>query len=303
MHSLRKWFSKTPQVGWPVFGLVNVLSLYAAAVITLQVLNGTFTEVFMLFAVTLAVTIFFMTIVFAISRVMKRTDLVDVAWGLAISVVAVASFLIGEQNIGWNIQTLVVGLILIWGVRLSYTINLRFRRTEEDKRYVELRKKWRGSELLNTYGRIFVTQGLLATIVGIGAVTINALPEASVGLTAFIGIVVWIIGFVFETVGDWQLKQFLANKDNKGNLMTKGLWQYTRHPNYFGEATQWSGIFIIALSVPQGWFAILSPLIITYLLLFISGVPMTEKAFEGRKGWKVYQKQTSKFLPLPPRKV
>jgi steroid 5-alpha reductase family enzyme len=303
MHSLRKWLSKTPQVGWPLFGLVNFLSVYAATVITFQVLDGTFTHIFKVVGLTAIIVILFMTIVFAISRLLKRTDLVDAAWGLAITVAAIASFVIGEQTIGWNVQTLIVGLIAVWGVRLSYTISVRFRRTEEDKRYIELRKKWHGNEALNTYGRIFIVQAIFATIIGLGSVTVNALEIIQIGVIALIGVIVWLVGFIFESIGDWQLKQFLADKSNKGKLMTKGLWQYTRHPNYFGEAAQWWGIFIIAVSLPQGWLAIISPVLITYLLLFVSGVPMTEKAFEGRKGWKAYQKQTSKFLPLPPRKV
>jgi len=301
MHSLRKFLSHTPQVGWPLFGLINILALYIAAVATTQVLNGAFTDIFKLLAITAGYAILFMSVVFVISRVLKRTDLVDVAWGLAITVVALTSFTLGEQSIGWNVQTLIVGLIAIWGIRLSYTISQRFRRTEEDKRYVELRKKWRGNEALNTYGRIFIVQAVFATIIGLGAVTVNALEVTTIGIVAFIGIVVWIIGFVFESLGDWQLKQFLADKTNKGKLMTKGLWQYTRHPNYFGEATQWWGIFIIALSLPEGWLAVISPILITYLLLFVSGVPMTENAFEGRKGWNQYKKRTSKFIPLPPK--
>lgn len=301
MHSLRKWLLRTPQVSWPIFGLVNFLSLYAAAVITFQILDGTFTQVFKVLGGTSIVVIIFMTIVFGISRLLKRTDLVDVAWGLAITVASVASYVIGEQTIGWNVQTLIVGLIAVWGVRLSYTISLRFRRTEEDKRYVELRKKWRGNEALNTYGRIFIVQAVFAAIIGLGSVTVNALEVTPIGVAALIGVIVWVIGFVFESLGDWQLKQFLADKNNKGKLMTKGLWQYTRHPNYFGEATQWWGIFIIALSLPQGWLAIISPILITYLLLFVSGVPMTENAFEGRKGWNQYKKRTSKFIPLPPK--
>ena len=301
MHSLRKFLSHTPQVGWPLFGLINVVALYVAAVATIQVLNGAFTDIFKLLAVTAGYAILFMSVVFVMSRVLKRTDLVDVAWGLAITVVALTSFTLGEQSIGWNVQTLIVGLIAIWGIRLSYTISQRFRRTEEDKRYVELRKKWRGNEALNTYGRIFIVQAVFATIIGLGAVTVNALEATTIGIVAFIGIVVWVIGFVFESLGDWQLKQFLADKTNKGKLMTKGLWQYTRHPNYFGEATQWWGIFIIALSLSEGWLAIISPILITYLLLFVSGVPMTENAFEGRKGWNEYRKRTSKFFPLPPK--
>ena len=301
MHSLRKFLSHTPQVGWPLFGLINILALYIAAVATTQVLNGAFTDIFKLLAITAGYAILFMSVVFVISRVLKRTDLVDVAWGLAITVVALTSFTLGEQTIGWNVQTLIVGLIAIWGIRLSYTISQRFRRTEEDKRYVELRKKWRGNEALNTYGRIFIVQAVFATIIGLGAVTVNALEATTIGIVAFIGIVVWVIGFVFESLGDWQLKQFLADKTNKGKLMTKGLWQYTRHPNYFGEATQWWGIFIIALSLTEGWLAVISPILITYLLLFVSGVPMTENAFEGRKSWNQYKKRTSKFIPLPPK--
>ena len=114
---------------------------------------------------------------------------------------------------------------------------------------------------------------------------------------------VWLIGFFFEVVGDYQLKTFLANPKNKGKLMTPGLWRYTRHPNYFGEATMWWGIAIIALATPYGWVAIITPVLITYLLLFVSGVPMTEKSFAGKPGWDRYKRQTSIFLPLPPKEV
>jgi steroid 5-alpha reductase family enzyme len=303
MRSLHNFFTQSPQVSWPLFLLVNFLSLYFAAMITIQVLNGTFTEIGKLFIFVFVIMILFMTTVFAASRILKRTDLIDVTWGLAITVAAVSSYIIGGNSIGWNIQTIVVILVCVWGLRLSYTLSLRFRKTKEDRRYIELRKKWHGSEFINTYVRIFLVQAMFAAIVAFGVMILNVHTMTETGVVAYIGVVVWGIGFFFESVGDWQLKRFLADKTNRGKLMTRGLWRYTRHPNYFGEAAQWWGIFIIVISVPQGWLAIISPVLITYLLLFVSGVPMTEKAFKGRKGWKAYQKQTSKFLPLPPRKV
>ena len=138
-------------------------------------------------------------------------------------------------------------------------------------------------------------------IVSAAVITVNLSNATGMSVWTAIGATIWIIGFLFESIGDAQLKRHLANPDSKAMLMTSGLWRYTRHPNYFGEATQWWGIWVIALGVPFGWVAIISPLVITYLLLFVSGVPLTEKRFEGRTGWNEYKQRTSKFIPLPPR--
>ena len=117
----------------------------------------------------------------------------------------------------------------------------------------------------------------------------------------YIGVVVWLIGFYFEVVGDLQLSRFLANPSNKGTLMTSGLWRYTRHPNYFGEVTQWWGIYLIAVSVPYGWVGIIGPALITILILKVSGIPLLEKHKAGQPEWEAYKSRTSKFIPLPPR--
>jgi steroid 5-alpha reductase family enzyme len=112
---------------------------------------------------------------------------------------------------------------------------------------------------------------------------------------------VWVIGFFFESVGDAQLSRFIKDPANKGKLMQSGLWKYTRHPNYFGEVTQWWGLWIIALSVSYGWLGIIGPLTITTLILKVSGIPLLEKSMEGNPEFQEYKKRTSVFFPLPPK--
>ena len=287
----------------PVFGLIVFLCVYLGSVVTLWLGSSLLDDFLRHLALSLVVTLVFMSAVFAVSRIMRRTDVVDIAWGPAIFVAALTGFVASSQQFGWNAQSVVLVLILLWSIRLSVTIFLRFRKKPEDPRYVALRKKWRGSEILNTFLRIFTTQGLLAVVIASAAIASMSTSPVSIGFVSVIGIAIWLVGFFFEVVGDWQLKRFLADEKNHGHLMTSGLWRYTRHPNYFGEATMWWGIFVIALSTPVGWVGIISPVVITFLLLFVSGVPMTENAFEGRKGWAAYMKRTSKFLPMSPRKV
>lgn len=250
--------------------------------------------------IILAFTLLFITLVFAVAMKLKRLDVVDIAWGGAFIVVAKSSFFLGAAQ--GELQLLTSLLVIVWGLRLAYTIFVRFKNAKrEDPRYTELKKKWPGSLYLNAYGRIFATQGLLAVVVSLSVIVINLSEVTDIGSYALIGALIWLIGFYFEAVGDAQLKNHLADPENHGKLMTSGLWRYTRHPNYFGEATQWWGIWVIALSVPYGWVTILAPLTISYLLLAVSGIPMTEKRFVGRPGWAEYKARTSAFLPLPPR--
>lgn len=249
--------------------------------------------------VALAVLVY-MSLVFIISRGLKRLDIVDVAWGGAFIVIALSSLILGG---GSSLKYLVSSLVVIWGLRLSFYIFKRFKRSKsEDPRYREMRKSWHGGEAINAFIRIFLVQGILALIVSASVIMVNLSSEVSIGFTAYAGLLVWIVGFLFESIGDSQLRAHLANPASEGKLMTTGLWRYTRHPNYFGEAVQWWGMFIIALSVPYGWMSIVGPLTITALLLFVSGVPLTEKRFEDRPGWNSYKKRTSVFLPLPPKK-
>lgn len=248
--------------------------------------------------IVLAAVLVYITIVFAFAWRIGRLDIVDIAWGGAFIIAAVTSLMLGLAG---PLQLVVTALVVIWGARLGYYILKRVIGSKEDPRYTEMRLKWKGNAAINAYTRVFLVQGILAVIVSAAVITINLSNVTELGVWTLSGASIWIIGFLFESIGDAQLKRHLANADNKGKLMTSGLWRYTRHPNYFGEATQWWGIWVIALSVPFGWLAIVSPLLTTYLLLFVSGVPLTERRFEGRPGWSEYKQRTSKFIPLPPR--
>ncbi len=246
----------------------------------------------------------FMSGVFIMGREMKRYDVVDMAWGLVFIVIALGTLLYYGLSVGGDIhwgKLLVTSLVAVWGSRLATHIGHRLQRTtEEDHRYVELRAKWRGNIERNIFFRIFMTQALLATVISLPVIFINSSDMIIVPAFLIAGTIIWLIGFIFESVADLQLEQFVTQK--KGELMTQGLWKYSRHPNYFGEMTQWWGIGLMALSVDYGWVSLIGPIVLTFLLLFVSGVPLAEKSSTARKGWKEYKRRTSVVFPLPPLK-
>lgn len=247
------------------------------------------------------IVLIYVTAVFGIAWRIERIDIIDIAWGGAFIVIALGSFMYGPKGI---LQMLTTGLVCIWGIRLAYYIFRRIKTsTKEDPRYTDMRAKWKGRPATNAYLRIFLVQGILAALISASVVAINFSETSTLNSWVYIGVGVWMVGFLFEAIGDAQLRQHLADPKKKGMLMISGLWRYTRHPNYFGEATQWWGIWLLSLAVPFGWLTIIAPITITYLLLFVSGVPLTEKRFASRAGWADYRKRTSKFLPLPPKKV
>jgi len=249
--------------------------------------------------IILLAILLYITVIFLIAMRKRRLDIVDIAWSGAFMIAAALSWTFGSKGLP---QTLVTVLVFVWGMRLGIYIFRRLRRSkDEDPRYQAMRKQWK-NVFLNAYVRIFLVQGVLAFMVSAAVILVNVSPYGQPSLFTDIGLLVWMSGFLFESVGDTQLAQHLSSPESKGKLMTSGLWRYTRHPNYFGEATQWWGIWIIALGVPFGWIGVISPLLITFLLLFVSGVPLTEKRFEGRPGWEKYKKRTSIFIPWLPRK-
>ena len=292
----------TPQVSYPAAGLTLLAAVYIASGVTLMVNYHAVQTVASLIVVLLLVAVDFLTLIFVVSRLLKRMDIIDAAWPAVFVVIAVmAAVLNGDFTWGWNVQSLVNVLVCIWAVRLGYSIIRRLLKTTEDKRYAALRRKWKSNEALNAYTKVFLPQAFLATVISAAVILVNVAEKEAFSVWTVTGLIVWVVGFSFESIGDWQLRRHLAK--HPGTLMTSGLWRYTRHPNYFGEAAQWWGIAIIACGLPFGWLGLISPLIITYLLLFVSGVPMTEKSFVGRRGWTAYRKRTSAFLPLPPKTV
>jgi steroid 5-alpha reductase family enzyme len=238
-----------------------------------------------------------MTGVFFVGRRLRRYDIIDSAWGLVFIVIASTSLIMSDTFS--YVQLLTFGLVILWGLRLSRHIYRRFRASaHEDKRYVEMRRKWRsGNENVVIYFRIYVTQAILASLICVPVIIINSVNVEAALPFVIVGLTVWLIGFSIEAAADRELREFIRQPEHKGQLMTQGLWRYSRHPNYFGELTLWWGVGIIVLSVPYGWIGLIGPLLISYLLVFVSGVPPTEKAFAGRPGWTEYKSRTSILVP------
>ncbi len=239
----------------------------------------------------------YMTFWFLVSVIKKRNDVADIAWGLGFVLIAWLSFFLT----GFSFKALFVnGLVTIWGLRLTLHIYNRNKDKPEDSRYLEWRKTWKNF-YLRSFIQVFLLQGIFLYLISLPVMFINHSVSSGFGILEVVGFIVWGIGFYFESTGDRQLKEFIANPANKGKLMESGLWRYTRHPNYFGEVTQWWGIFVIALSIPGSFCTVIGPLTITILILFVSGVPLLEKKYAGRPDFEEYKKRTSVFFPLPPR--
>lgn len=252
----------------------------------------------MSYYLTLILVVFvYMSLWFVVSLIKKRNDVADVAWGLGFVLATWVSFFLSDES---GIRGLLVGLLVsIWGLRLAWHIYTRNKGKAEDYRYLAWRKEWGKWFYIRSYAQVYLLQGMLLFLIVLPVLFINQYAGDSLGLLDCLGVAVWLIGFYFEVVGDAQLARFIKDPANKGKLMQSGLWAYTRHPNYFGEVTQWWGIWLIALSVPNGLFAIIGPLTITWLILKVSGVPMLEKKMAEHPDFAEYKRTVSAFIPLP----
>jgi steroid 5-alpha reductase family enzyme len=253
----------------------------------------------MTYFITLSLILFaYMTLWFIFSVLKKRNDIADIAWGLGFILIAWSGLYLANTSLR---GILVNMLVTIWGMRLALHIYKRNLSKKEDYRYAAWRKEWGKWFYLRSYFQVYLLQGLLLFLIIQPVIFIHTQVSTSLGMLDLIGLLVWVAGFYFESVGDSQLKTFISNPANKGKIMETGLWKYTRHPNYFGEVTMWWGLFIIALSILGSFFTIIGPLTITVLILFVSGIPLLEKKYAGRTDFESYKKRTSVFFPLPPK--
>jgi steroid 5-alpha reductase family enzyme len=261
------------------------------------------------FFLTLALVLLaYVTLWFVVSIIKKRNDVADVAWGLGFVLLAWLGMFVSDTVSERSI--IVVLLVSIWGMRLAWHIGRRHRGKPEDYRYAKWRTEWGKWFYLRSYGQVYLLQGALLFLVSTPVLLIVWSGGESflwssgypLQLLDFVGLAIWGVGFFFESVGDKQLARFIGDAANKGKLMDRGLWRYTRHPNYFGEVTQWWGIWIMALAVPYGWIGIIGPLTITVLILKVSGVPLLEKKMAEHPDFAAYQQQTNMFFPWWPKK-
>ena len=251
------------------------------------------------FAETLLVLIVAFGALFVVASFKQDNSIVDIFWGIGFIVAAIFSYLFYADGLWY--QTLATLLIVIWGLRLSLRILKRNWGKGEDWCYKKWREQWRYF-YIRSFFQIFMLQALLCFTVAIPVIAINTVNTDAVNTyLVAAGILVWMVGFFFEAVGDWQLDKFMARKDrNKNEVLQSGLWRYTRHPNYFGEATQWWGVGAIAVGIDIAlWWTLLGPGVITFLLLKVSGVPMLEEKMQKNPEFRKYMKHTNKFIPGP----
>jgi steroid 5-alpha reductase family enzyme len=252
-------------------------------------------------SITFGATAGLMLLVWCLSLIKNDASVVDIFWGLGFVLIAA---------VGWSVaagyesrRILITVLTSLWGVRLAAHIYWRNRGRGEDFRYRAMRAKHGKRFALVSLYSVFAIQGLLMWVISLPLqIAEISLEPARLTWLDRAGVIVWLTGFAFESIGDLQLARFKSDSANKGKVMDRGLWRYTRHPNYFGDALVWWGFFLIAMSTPAGVWTVISPLIMTVLLLKVSGVSLLEKTLMKTKPeYRDYAQRTNAFFPWLPR--
>jgi steroid 5-alpha reductase family enzyme len=256
---------------------------------------------FSIYGVALLVILGIMTVLWLVSLALKNASIVDIFWGTGFVITVWVYFAFTPD--GFLLRKLLIAILTtIWGVRLSLYILWRNAGKSEDFRYQVWRKEAGAAWWWRSFFKVFLLQGILMWIIStpLLAAQFNSSPARLTGLD-FFGVLIWLVGFTFEAIGDLQLARFKADPANKGKVMDRGVWLYTRHPNYFGDAAQWWGYYLIAASA-GAWWTVFGPVLMTLFLLRVSGVTLLEKNLSSRPGYEVYMKTTSAFIPWFPRK-
>ena len=243
-----------------------------------------------------------MTVLWLISVIKRDASIVDPFWGSGFIVVAWVTA--AWQDFTGPRTLLLAGLTTVWGLRLTIHLFLRGMHAGEDSRYRAMREKHGGAFWWVSLFTVFGFQGVIMWVVSwplqFGSATV--IPSlASLWWLDGIGIVIWVVGFMFESVGDYQLARFRSDPANRGSVLDQGFWRYTRHPNYFGDFCVWWGLYFIA-AAGGAWWTLPAPLLMSILLMKISGVTLLEKTISGRRpGYASYIARTSAFFPRPPK--
>jgi steroid 5-alpha reductase family enzyme len=251
-------------------------------------------QAFLTAALVIAVA---MVALWILSIRLKNTSIVDALWGTGFVIVTVVYYFIANGDPSRKLLGLF--MLTLWGLRLSLHLLLRNWGKGEDSRYQQIRAGSGESFWWKSLFVVFGLQGLLILIISLPLLTAQASPTPqNLTLLDFLGFLVWTIGLCFEAVGDWQLQRFKNNPANKGKVLTSGLWGLTRHPNYFGDALVWWGLFLVAVGTQGGFFTIISPLIMTTLLMRVSGVALLERSLKQTKPeYEAYMKSVPAFIP------
>ena len=243
------------------------------------------------------------TLVWLVSLIKRDASIIDIFWGLGF--VTLAWFYRSRVPIESFRQTLVPLLVTLWGLRLATYIFWRNRGQGEDYRYAAMRQKWGSRFPLLSLFIVFWLQGFLFWLIGMPLLQVQVCRQPTGwSWLDLLGLTLFAVGFFFEAVGDWQLARFKADPTNKGKVLDRGLWRYTRHPNYFGDATLWWGFGCFAFATTAGLWTLFSPILMSLLIIKVSGVALLEKGLtEAKPQYRDYVRRTSAFLPRPPRRL
>ncbi|MDO5740433.1 MAG: DUF1295 domain-containing protein [Ornithinimicrobium sp.] len=255
---------------------------------------------------SLAALLVLLTVTWTIGRAQHRHVVIDCAWGLGFVVVAVVTLIHSGMSITPNPDDarrwLLLALVGLWGLRLAIYLGWRMRDGAEDPRYEKILES--GGERRDLYAirRVYLPQAVVLLLVSM-VIQMGMLGSAPLNWIAWLGVAVWAIGLFFEAAGDLQLSRHKNDPASRGTILDTGVWRFTRHPNYFGDAAVWWGIWLVAASA--GWLValvtVLSPLLMTWALTSRTGKPLTESRMMDRPGYREYVQRTSGFFPLPPR--
>lgn len=249
-------------------------------------------------AITIAVV---MVATWVVSLIVKNASIVDIVWGAGFVVVAWSVALTVDGGLDSR-TALILAMTTVWGLRLAGYLAWRNHGKPEDYRYRAMRKRWGSRFPIVSLGTVFAFQGLMMWIVSLPVQLGQADATPDLGPVAAVGVIAWLVGLFFEVVGDAQLSRFKADPANVGTVMDRGLWRYTRHPNYFGDACVWWGIALVAAETGSGAWGLIGALVMTVLLRRVSGVTLLEKSLVKRRaGYSDYIARTSPFVPRPPR--
>ncbi len=239
-------------------------------------------------------------VLWVISLSLKDASIVDIFWGAGFVIVAWLSLWIGGA---WSSRALViVGLVSIWGLRLAIYLAWRNWGKPEDHRYASMRKRYGNRFPVVSLFLVFGLQAAVMWVVSL-PVQVGIAKAGPWNAVAAVGAALWCCGLFFEAVGDGQLARFKADPANQGRVMNQGLWRYTRHPNYFGDFLAWWGLYLVAAQGDSWWWTIIGPLLMSGLLMRVSGVTLLESSLRDRlAGYDEYLRTTSAFFPLPPRR-
>jgi len=255
-------------------------------------------------ALTAAVTLALVLTLWLLSIALRDVSIIDMAFSGMIAILLLVAHQAGGA--GGLIPVLILVLVMVWAVRMSVYLVHRNWGHGEDPRYTRLRKwvepGWPFHWL--SLRQVFLLQGAVIWVLTLPQqIAMVSGEQAEFGALAAVGLLLWCLGFFFETVGDYQLSRFKADPARRGQVLDTGLWRYTRHPNYFGELCQWWGLFIIALEAPWAWCGVIGPVVYSWLVINVTGQATLDKKLAREKPqYAAYMRRTSGLIPRPPRR-